>query len=52
MPKIAAVAAAMGTVRDSPWMPVNRSPIRWVSRMYTAQPTAESPAKLSPATLT
>jgi hypothetical protein len=33
MPGSAAVAAAMGTVSESPWMPVKRSLIRWVSRM-------------------
>jgi hypothetical protein len=33
MPAMAAVAAAMGTVSESPPMPAKRSPIHWVSRM-------------------
>ena len=33
MPTTAAVAAAIGTVRDSALMPVKRSPTCWVSTM-------------------
>ena len=50
-PTTAAVMAATGTVSESPPMPVKRSPMRWVSRMYGGPPEGREPANARPAGL-